>query len=110
MLDYSRQRATQCTFQKLLALAKVGETGKVLTDVVAIGIGGSYLGPLFAYTALQTDPEAAKLAKGRRLRFLANVDPVDVAIAINGLNPETTLVVIVSKTFTTDQVVLPSTW
>ncbi|XP_024378434.1 glucose-6-phosphate isomerase, cytosolic 2B isoform X4 [Physcomitrium patens] len=124
VLDYSRQRATQCTFQKLLALAKeanvkekieamfsgvhVGETGKVLTDVVAIGIGGSYLGPLFAYTALQTDPEAAKLAKGRRLRFLANVDPVDVAIAINGLNPETTLVVIVSKTFTTGETILNS--
>jgi glucose-6-phosphate isomerase len=70
---------------------QVGQTGKVLKDVVAIGIGGSYLGPLFAYTALQTDPGAAKLAKGRQLRFLANVDPIDVAIALNGLCPETTL-------------------
>ena len=46
------------------------------------------------------------MAKGRQLRFLANVDPVDVARALNGLNPETTLVVVVSKTFTTAETML----
>ncbi|XP_076949761.1 glucose-6-phosphate isomerase, cytosolic 1-like [Bidens hawaiensis] len=78
----------------------VGATGKALTNVIAIGIGGSFFGPLFVHTALQADPGASKLAGGRQLRFLANVDPVDVARNISGLNPETTLVV-VSKTFTT---------
>ncbi|OAY67249.1 Glucose-6-phosphate isomerase, cytosolic [Ananas comosus] len=47
----------------------VGATGKTLTDVVAIGIGGTFLGPLFVQTALQTDPEAAECAKGRQLRL-----------------------------------------
>eukprot|EP00262_Sarcandra_glabra_P014368 TRINITY_DN4200_c0_g1_i2.p1 TRINITY_DN4200_c0_g1~~TRINITY_DN4200_c0_g1_i2.p1 ORF type:complete len:550 (-),score=99.79 TRINITY_DN4200_c0_g1_i2:288-1937(-) len=84
----------------------VGATGKVLKDVISVGIGGSYLGPLFVHTALQTDPEAIECAKGRQLRFLANVDPIDVARSISGLNPETTLVVVVSKTFTTAETML----
>ncbi|CAN1126921.1 Glucose-6-phosphate isomerase, cytosolic [Linum perenne] len=84
----------------------VGATGKPLTDVISVGIGGSFLGPLFVHTALQTDPEASKQAKGRQLRFLANVDPIDVARNIAGLNPETTLVVVVSKTFTTAETML----
>lgn len=84
----------------------VGATGKPLKDVIAIGIGGSFLGPLFVHTALQTDPEAIESAKGRQLRFLANVDPIDVARNITGLNPETTLVVVVSKTFTTAETML----
>ncbi|KAL2249726.1 glucose-6-phosphate isomerase, cytosolic [Sesamum indicum] len=86
--------------------AWVGATGKALKDVIAIGIGGSFLGPLFVHTALQTDNEAAEFAKGRQLRFLANVDPIDVARNIAGLNPETTLVVVVSKTFTTAETML----
>ncbi|XP_024536787.1 glucose-6-phosphate isomerase, cytosolic [Selaginella moellendorffii] len=84
----------------------VGATGKPLTDVVAIGIGGSFLGPLFVHTALQTEPETAKAARNRKLRFLSNVDPIDVARALNGLKQETTLVVIVSKTFTTAETML----
>ena len=84
----------------------IGETGKPLKDVVAIGIGGSFLGPLFVHTSLRTNPEAAEQARGRQLRFLANVDPVDVARSLNGLDPETTLVVVVSKTFTTAETML----
>ncbi|EMS52088.1 Glucose-6-phosphate isomerase, cytosolic [Triticum urartu] len=84
----------------------VGATGKPLTNVVSVGIGGSFLGPLFVHTALQTDPEAAECAKGRQLRFLANVDPVDVARSIKDLDPATTLVVVVSKTFTTAETML----
>lgn len=45
-------------------------------------------------------------AAGRKLEFLANVDPVDAVNALHGLNPETTLVVIVSKTFTTAETML----
>merc|ERR1719450_1878526 len=47
-----------------------GYTGKPLTDVLAIGIGGSYLGLEFVYEALKTDPEAEKAATGRRLKML----------------------------------------
>lgn len=84
----------------------VGHTGKNLTDVVAIGIGGSYLGPEFVYEALRKDAKASKAAEGRRLRFLANVDPVDVSRATEGLDPETTLVIVISKTFTTAETML----
>lgn len=51
-------------------------------------------------------PGRCAQAKGRQLRFLANVDPVDVARALNGLRQETTLVVVVSKTFTTAETML----
>lgn len=64
------------------------------------------LGPEFVFEALRTDPVASGLAKGRTLRFLANVDPVDVSRALAGLNPELTLVIIVSKTFTTAETML----
>lgn len=84
----------------------VGATGKPLTDVVAIGIGGSFLGPLFIHTALQTEPGTAEAARGRRLRFLSNVDPIDVANSLDKLHQETTLVVVVSKTFTTAETML----
>lgn len=94
-------------FSKRVRDAKwLGATGKPLTDVVAIGIGGSYLGPEFAFEAMRMQPVANAAASGRRLRFLANVDPVDVARAREGLSPETTLVVVVSKTFTTAETML----
>ena len=83
-----------------------GATGKALTDVVAIGIGGSYLGPEFVFEALKSDKACVKAAAGRRLRFLANVDPIDVTRALEDLDPETTLVVVVSKTFTTAETML----
>ena len=66
----------------------------------------SVLGPEFVFEALRTDPTASAAAKGRTLRFLANVDPVDVTRALTGLNPEETLVVVVSKTFTTAETML----
>eukprot|EP00850_Spirogloea_muscicola_P018705 SM000174S03360 [mRNA] locus=s174:107549:113419:- [translate_table: standard] len=97
----------------------VGATGKPLTDVVAIGIGGSFLGPLFVHTALATEPSTLSAAEGRSLHLympdelvvlcvssLSNVDPIDVANALHGLNQETTLVVVVSKTFTTAETML----
>jgi len=84
----------------------LGCTGKPLTNVVAVGIGGSYLGPEFLFEALATDPVAAVASTGRTLKFLANVDPVDFIRATKGLDPETTLVVIVSKTFTTAETML----
>lgn len=86
--------------------SRKGITGKALTHVVAIGIGGSYLGPEFVAEAMRTHGPSARAAEGRTLRFLANVDPIDVARALEDLDPETTLVVIVSKTFTTAETIL----
>jgi glucose-6-phosphate isomerase len=83
-----------------------GATGKKITALVSIGIGGSYLGPEFVAEALRTDPTAARAAAGRTLRFLANVDPIDVARALHGLDPATTMAVVVSKTFTTAETML----
>ena len=54
----------------------------------------------------RTEPKASKQASGRKLNFLANVDPIDVARALKGLDPEETLVVVVSKTFTTAETML----
>ncbi|CAK9025967.1 Glucose-6-phosphate isomerase [Durusdinium trenchii] len=92
--------------EKVRSGSFVGHTGKTLTDVLCIGIGGSYLGVEFVHEALRTDPAGAQAAQGRSLRFLANVDPIDVKRALTGLNAETTLVVVISKTFTTAETML----
>nr|AAP51065.1 glucose-6-phosphate isomerase [Phytophthora infestans] len=84
----------------------VGATGKQLKNVISIGIGGSHLGSEFVFESLRYEPVAKAAAEGRILRLLANVDPVDVARATSGLNPEETLVVVVSKTFTTAETML----
>lgn len=73
-----------------------GYTGKEITDVVSIGIGGSNLGPLMVTEALNA------YSDGRlRMHYVSNVDGVQIAEVLDGLNPETTLFVISSKTFTT---------
>jgi glucose-6-phosphate isomerase len=74
-----------------------GVTGKAFTDIVALGIGGSALGPRVAIEALRAE------ADGPRVRFVANVDPAELDDALRGLDPETTLGVIASKTFTTQE-------
>jgi glucose-6-phosphate isomerase len=98
--------AVRAFSERVRSGAHRGATGRPLTDVVSIGIGGSYLGVEFVYEALRKSPAGAAGAEGRRLRFLANVDPVDVARALEGLSPETTLVLVVSKTFTTAETML----
>jgi len=74
-----------------------GATGKALRHVVHIGIGGSDLGPRLAWEALR--PLDAPID----LRFAANVDGSEIAAALHGLDPAETLVVAVSKTFTTQE-------
>ncbi len=73
-----------------------GATGKAITDVVHIGIGGSHLGPELAVEALSD-----RAAGGPRIHFVANIDSDALQAAVNGLNPERTLFVIVSKSFST---------
>jgi len=83
-----------------------GYSGKLLKNTLVIGIGGSYLGPEFVFEALRTDAESKKGAEGRRLKFLANVDPIDFHRAMEDFDIEETLVVINSKTFTTAETML----
>jgi glucose-6-phosphate isomerase len=76
---------------------KKGFTGKPFTDIVNIGIGGSDLGPAMAVEALQF------YKNHLNIHFVSNIDGDHVSEIINKLNPETTLFVIVSKTFTTQE-------
>ncbi|RFU36976.1 glucose-6-phosphate isomerase [Actinomadura logoneensis] len=73
-----------------------GFTGERITTVVNIGIGGSDLGPAMAYEALRDYADA-----GITARFVSNVDPADITGTLAGLDPETTLFVVASKTFGT---------
>jgi len=74
----------------------VGVSGRRIRTVVNIGIGGSDLGPAMVYEALK--PLAQP---GLTCRFVSNIDPADVAEQTADLDPETTLFIVVSKTFTT---------
>jgi len=85
-----------------------GHSGKKLKNIVAIGIGGSFLGPEFVYEALRYDATCRAASKGMNLKFLANVDPIDFFRATDGLDVEETLFMIVSKTFTTAETMLNS--
>ena len=73
-----------------------GITGKRIETVVNIGIGGSDLGPVMVYEALKP-----YVQEGLACRFISNIDPTDCAEKVKDLNPETTLFIIASKTFTT---------
>jgi glucose-6-phosphate isomerase len=73
-----------------------GHTGKPIRNVVNIGIGGSDLGPVMAYEALRHYSR-----REMSFRFVSNVDGTDFAESTRGLDPEETLFVISSKTFTT---------
>ena len=73
-----------------------GHSGKKIRNIVNVGIGGSDLGPVMAYESLRhySDPELT-------FRFVSNVDGTDFAEAVRDLDPEKTLFIISSKTFTT---------
>ena len=74
----------------------VGITGKPVKTVVNVGIGGSDLGPVMAYEALKP-----YVQEGLECRFISNIDPTDAGETTKELDPETTLVIVASKTFTT---------
>ena len=81
-----------------------GETGKEMTDVVNIGIGGSDLGPCMASDAL-----TAYRIKKINFHFVSNVDGTDISETLKKCNPETTLFIISSKTFTTQETMTNAT-
>lgn len=84
--------------QKIRSGEWVGYTGKTITDVVSIGIGGSNLGPLMVTEALHAYSD-----NRIKMHYVSNVDGVQIAEVLAGLNPETVLFVISSKTFTTQE-------
>lgn len=75
-----------------------GATGKAMTDVVNIGIGGSDLGPVMVVEALKHYQK-----KGLNTHFVSNVDGTHIVETLKNLNPETTLFIVASKTFTTQE-------
>lgn len=76
-----------------------GYTGQKITDVVNIGIGGSDLGPLMVTEALK------HYQVGPNVHFVSNVDGTHIAEILKKLKPETTLFIIASKTFTTQETI-----
>ncbi|XP_043278501.1 glucose-6-phosphate isomerase [Venturia canescens] len=80
-----------------------GHTGKAIEDVVNIGIGGSDLGPLMVTEALKP------YQVGPRVHFVSNIDGTHIAETLKKLNPETTLFIIASKTFTTQETITNAT-
>ncbi|CAN5814763.1 glucose-6-phosphate isomerase [soil metagenome] len=79
-----------------------GYTGKTITDVVNIGIGGSDLGPVMVCAALTPYARRDKVAP-LRMHFVSNVDGTAIAECLKQVHPETTLFIIASKTFTTQE-------
>jgi glucose-6-phosphate isomerase len=78
----------------------LGYTGKTITDVVNIGIGGSFLGPLMVCEALH--PYADRV----RSHFVSNIDSTDLRRKLESLDAETTLFIVASKTFTTQETIM----
>lgn len=90
--------ATRAFAEAVRSGARRGSTGRLLRHIVHIGIGGSDFGPRFLAEALldRRDP-------GFALRFAANVDGAEIADALDGLDPEATLLIVASKSFSTQE-------
>lgn len=82
----------------------LGYSGKPITDIVNVGIGGSDLGPKMAVLALRSYAHPRL-----KMHFVSNVDGHDMDAALAQVNPETTLFIIASKTFTTAETMLNAT-
>jgi len=86
------------TLEAMLAYAEQVRGDKAITDIVNIGIGGSDLGPQMMVTALQ-----ARGIAGKTFHFVSNVDGHELAAVLQGLSAQSTLFLIASKTFTTQE-------
>ena len=84
--------------EKIRAGKWKGYTGKKITDIVNIGIGGSDLGPVMVTEAL-----APYAHRGLAVHFISNIDGTHIAETLKNLDPETTLFMVASKTFTTQE-------
>jgi glucose-6-phosphate isomerase len=79
----------------------LGSTGKTITDVIHLGVGGSELGPRMACQALK-----AYAHPSIKIHFVSNADGAEILTTIQSLNPETTLIIIASKSFETEETML----
>ena len=96
------QRARMLTAAEQIRSGEwLGHTGKPITDIINIGIGGSDLGPKLVYEALREFRHNTLT-----VHFISNVDGAEIYSLLKTLNPETTLVAIASKTFTTQETLL----
>lgn len=102
MPDVNKMLAKMRAFSEdVRAGRRRGHTGKRFTDVVNIGIGGSHLGPLMVTHAL------TPFVDGRlRVHFVSNVDPTAIVDTLRRVDPETTLFLVASKSFTTQETML----
>lgn len=99
MPDVNRVLAQMKEFSEAIRSGEwKGYSGKKIKDIVNIGIGGSDLGPVMVTEALKPYGK-----KGLNVHFVSNVDGTHIAETIKDLNPETTLFMIASKTFTTQE-------
>ena len=102
--EIDAMRARMAAFARAIRSGALkGATGKPFRAVIHVGIGGSDFGPRLVWEALR--PVAPQV----ELRFVANVDPAELALALDGLDPAETLVVVVSKTFTTQETMTNAT-
>lgn len=100
MPDVNRVLAKMEEFsQQIISGQWTGYTGEKITDVVNIGIGGSDLGPVMVTEALK------HYQKGPNVHFVSNIDGTHLSETIKKLNPATTLFIIASKTFTTQETI-----
>jgi glucose-6-phosphate isomerase len=96
--EVQRNRARIRTFAQAVREGHwKGHTGERIRHVLALGIGGSALGPRLALEALRGE------AGGPQVRFVANIDAAEFDDAVKGMDPATTLVIVASKTFTTQE-------
>ena len=107
MAQRAAERITSAAFARLSDFAESVRQSDV-ADVINIGIGGSDLGPAMVSTAL------AHMASGPRVHYVSNVDPAHLHDVLRGCDPARTLVIVTSKTFTTDETMrnaaLAETW
>ena len=83
-----------------------GHTGKEISDIVHIGIGGSYLGPSMVDEALTSEALSAETNSNINCHYVANVDGHHIHQMLAALNPDTTVIIVVSKSFTTMETML----
>ena len=95
MPDVLATRARMLKFAEELRSGALQGRGGAYTDIVNIGIGGSDLGPAMAYLALKP------YSQGPKVHYVSNVDGAHVTDVLAGLDAQTTLVIVASKTFTT---------
>ncbi|MDR2620808.1 MAG: glucose-6-phosphate isomerase [Propionibacteriaceae bacterium] len=106
VLQVQETLARVCDFAERVRTGQwLGSTGKRIETVVNIGIGGSDLGPVMVYEAL-----APYRSAGIECRFISNIDPYDAHQKTQNLDPETTLFIVSSKTFTTLETMTNARW